>query len=40
MSRVDALALAAKYGLENEISYAINNRNCDPMEALEEWDII
>lgn len=39
MPRTEALALAAKYGLEEEVRYAIDELGYSPEEALYEWDI-
>lgn len=39
MSAQDAIMLAAKYGIEEEIRYAIEDLGMDPEDALMEWDI-
>lgn len=39
MSREEAIALAAKYCLQEEVSYCIDTLGYPPDEALEEWDI-
>ena len=40
MNREEALATASKYGLQDEVAYAIDVLDCTPIEALEEWDIL
>lgn len=39
MTREEALKIARKYGLENEVDYAMQN-GYSPEEALYEWDIV
>lgn len=39
MSRADAIALADKYGLAEEVTHAIDDLGMDPEAALYEWDI-
>ncbi len=39
MPRNEALILAAKYGLENEVQYCIDILGMFPEDALAEWDI-
>lgn len=39
MSREEAISLAAKYGLQDEIIYCIDVLGLSPEEALDEWDI-
>lgn len=39
MTREEAIALASKYGLEEEIEYCIDVLGLTPEEALDEWDI-
>lgn len=38
-SAEEAIATAAKYGLQNEVQYLINH-GYSPNEALAEWDIL
>lgn len=39
MSREEAITLASKYGLQDEIIYCIDVLGLTPEEALDEWDI-
>lgn len=39
MSREEAISLATKYGLQDEIIYCIDVLGYSPEEALDEWDI-
>lgn len=39
MKRSEALAIARKYNLENEVEKSMD-RGCTPLEALEEWDLL
>ena len=39
MSRHEALAVAAKYGLIGEVIYEMDRKGLSPEEALSEWDI-
>lgn len=40
MSREEAIAAAAKYGLIREVVYCMDHRDMTPAEALAEWDIL
>ena len=40
MTRSQAIATAARYGLAREVAYEIDHQNCTPEEALAEWDIL
>jgi len=40
MSRHEALAVAAKYGLIGEVIYEMDRKGLSPEEALSEWDIL
>ncbi len=40
MSRSAAIALAAKYGLEDEVTYCIDVLGMFPEDAIYEWDIM
>lgn len=39
MTKEEALEIARKYGLENEVNYAMKNGH-SPEEALYEWNIV
>jgi hypothetical protein len=40
ITREEAIAMAAKYGLIAEVIYCMDHLDMTPAEALEEWDII
>lgn len=40
MSRMHAIALAAKYNLEQEVTDYIDNLGYSPEDACHEWDIL
>lgn len=40
MSKQEAIATAAKYGLTREVIYEMDHNGCTPEEALSEWDIL
>lgn len=40
MDRTEALALAAQYGLEQEVVFLHDSKDLSWEEALSEWDII
>lgn len=40
MSRHEAIATAARYGLVGEVIYEMDYNNATPEEALSEWDIL
>ena len=40
MSVSNALLIASKWGLENEVRDLIENQDYDPVSALEEWDLL
>ena len=35
----DAIKIAKKYGLQEEVEYEMNHNDCSPNEALKEWDV-
>lgn len=39
MSRTDALNIAAKYGIENEVKQLIDELGYEPIDALYQWDV-
>lgn len=40
MTREQAIATAAKFGLQAEVIWEMDHNNCTPEEALSEWDIL
>lgn len=40
MTREEAIATAAKWGLQAEVIWEMDHNDCTPEEALSEWDIL
>lgn len=40
MSKTEAILIASKWNLQNEVIDLIDNQDYDPVSALTEWDLI